>query len=168
MGDQPFARTLHNTDIHTLSGIWTYDLSVRAGEECSCLRPCAHSHLLSLTTITYFYVVQNSVGYESYRIRIYLTIHCCRFQIQRLMNRLQTAELNEHPSWQLEPGRKSHWAIWKGKSQSNRILLYTLFIVQLCSDGLRAGWQGFDSQQCDFHFYFTASRPALRPFQPPT
>jgi hypothetical protein len=29
----------HNTDIHALSGIRTYDLSVRMNESCSCLRP---------------------------------------------------------------------------------------------------------------------------------
>jgi hypothetical protein len=32
----------HNTDIHALSGIRTHDLSVRASEDSSCLRPRGH------------------------------------------------------------------------------------------------------------------------------
>jgi hypothetical protein len=32
----------HNTDIHALSGIRTQDLSVRAGEDSSYLRPRGH------------------------------------------------------------------------------------------------------------------------------
>jgi hypothetical protein len=32
----------HNTDIHALSGIRTHDLSIRASEDSSCLRPRAH------------------------------------------------------------------------------------------------------------------------------
>jgi hypothetical protein len=32
----------HNTDIRALSGIRTYDPSVRASEDSSCLRPCGH------------------------------------------------------------------------------------------------------------------------------
>jgi hypothetical protein len=54
MGDQPVARPMpthrkyehrinaHNPDIHALSGIQTHDLSVRASEDSSCLRPLGH------------------------------------------------------------------------------------------------------------------------------
>jgi hypothetical protein len=48
-GDQSVARPLpihrinaHNTDIHALSGIRTHDLSVRASEDSSWLRPRSH------------------------------------------------------------------------------------------------------------------------------
>jgi hypothetical protein len=51
-GDQPVARPLptprttqtqnKHTDIHALSGIRTYDPSVRASEDSSCLRPRGH------------------------------------------------------------------------------------------------------------------------------
>jgi hypothetical protein len=34
-------------------------------------------------------------------------------------------------------------------------------------DGLRAGWPGFDSRQCNISLFSTASRPALGPTQPP-
>jgi hypothetical protein len=48
MGNQPIARTLPthrhriNANIHTLSGIRTYDPSVRASEDSSCVRPRGH------------------------------------------------------------------------------------------------------------------------------
>jgi hypothetical protein len=53
MGDQPVARPLpihrttqtqnkHTQYIRALSGIRTQDLSVRAGEDSSCLRPRGH------------------------------------------------------------------------------------------------------------------------------
>jgi hypothetical protein len=49
-GDQPVARPLPtqdntnriNANIHALSGIRTHDLSVRASEDISCLRPRGH------------------------------------------------------------------------------------------------------------------------------
>jgi hypothetical protein len=51
-GDQPVARPLpthrttqtqnNNRDIHAFSGILTYDPSVRATEDSSCLRPRGH------------------------------------------------------------------------------------------------------------------------------
>jgi hypothetical protein len=45
-GDQPVARPLPthriNSDIHASNGIRIHDSSVRAGEDCSCLRPRSH------------------------------------------------------------------------------------------------------------------------------
>jgi hypothetical protein len=35
------------------------------------------------------------------------------------------------------------------------------------SDGLRAGWPGFNSRHCKIFLFSTASRPTLEPSQPP-
>jgi hypothetical protein len=69
-GDQPVARPLltyrtaqtehTHTYIHALSGIRTYDPSVRVSEDCSCLGPHGHcdrprSHILYIYIYIYIY-----------------------------------------------------------------------------------------------------------------
>jgi hypothetical protein len=45
-----YAQNNTNTDNHALSGIRTHDLSVRAGEDGSCLRPRRHCDRLTTPT----------------------------------------------------------------------------------------------------------------------
>jgi hypothetical protein len=54
-GDQAIAKPYLHTDIHALSGNRTYDPSVRASEDSSCLRPLGYNDRTALTLLNIKY-----------------------------------------------------------------------------------------------------------------
>jgi hypothetical protein len=66
----------HNIDIHALSGIRTHDLSVRASEDSSCLRPRGHCDRL-LWTYLYKTVTGVHIPVITLQTKNFRSVICC-------------------------------------------------------------------------------------------